>query len=408
MSDILSGLRILDLSRVFSGPFTTQMLADFGADVIKIERPGSGDESRQQGFRMKNKDGEEIDYTSAFLSMNRGKRSVTVDLATPRGQEIVRALALKSDVFIENFKAGDLKRYGLDYETLHVLNPRLIYCSITGFGQTGPRSHLPGYDLVFQAMSGVMAITGIPEGEPGAGPQRVGYSVSDITAAYHATIAILGALFARATGTASGQYIDISLLDTQIAAASHMAMNYLVTGQLPKPIGAGSHMMVPYQPFECSDFTLIVLCGNDGQFKRLMSALGLPEYAQDPRFSNNFSRLEHRNLLVPVIADILRQRPREHWVKMLEAANVPCAPLYDFSQALADPQVVHRGMLMTLPHAPSGTDLPLIANPLNFSETPVRYRNAPPSLGEHTHEVLKELLDISDEELAVLHQDQVI
>lgn len=391
---MLQGIRVLDLSRVFAGPFATQMLADFGADVIKIERPGQGDESRGQGARLQSADGDVAGFSSAFLAMNRGKRSVTVDIATEAGQDIVRGLALQCDVLVENYKVGDLARYRLDYDSLHALNPRLVYCSVTGFGQTGPRAQEPGYDLVFQAMSGVMSVTGAPAGQPGAGPQRVGYSVSDITAAQHAVIAILGALYAREAGHAAGQHIDVALLDTQIAAASHVAMGYLMTGQAPQPIGAASQFMVPYQPFDCADGALVVLCGNDGQFRRLCGVLGLPALADDSRFATNFARLRFRETLVPLLQSVIAGQTRAHWTALLKPAGVPCAPLYDFAGAFEDPQVVARGLRLEMQLA-SGQSVPMVANPLRFSETPVVYERPPPALGEHTAEVCAGLLGIS-------------
>ena len=404
---LLAGIRVLDLSRVFAGPFATQMLADFGAEVIKIERPGSGDESRQQGARIHDGEGREVDYTAPFLSMNRGKQSVTVDIATPEGRDIVRALALRSDVLVENFKVGDLKRHGLDYESLHALCPRLVYCSVTGFGQTGPRAQEPGYDLVFQAMSGVMSMTGHADGVPGGGPQRVGYSVSDITAAYHVAIAVLGALYARQAGTCEGQHIDIARLDAQVAAASHVSMGYLATGRQPPRLGAASHFMVPYQPFDCSDAPLVVLCGNDGQFRRLAAAMGRPDLADDPRYATNPERLKHRAPLVAEIAAVIARRTRAEWIELLARAGVPCAPVNDLAAAFADPQLVHRGMVIERPFGPTGT-LRQIANPVVFSETPVRYDRPPPALGEHTDTVCAHLLGISPERLRALRRAGVI
>jgi len=404
---LLAGVRVLDLSRVFAGPFATQMLADFGADVIKIERPGVGDESRQQGARIHDAEGREVDFTAPFLSMNRGKRSVAVDIATSEGRDIVRALALQCDVLVENFKVGDLKRHGLDYDSLHAANPRLVYASVTGFGQTGPRAREPGYDLAFQAMSGVMSITGHPDGTPGGGPQRIGYSVSDITAAYHVVIAVLGALYARQAGTCEGQHIDISLLDTQVAAASHVSMGYLATGRQPPRLGAASHFMVPYQPFDCSDAPLIVLCGNDGQFRRLAAALGLAGLADDARFATNPQRLKNRDALVDLIGPVIARRTRADWVAVLTGAGVPCAPINDFEAAFADPQLVHRGMVMERPFGPTGS-LRQIANPVRFSETPVRYDRPPPALGEHTDAVCAQWLGISPDRLRELRRSGVL
>ena len=408
MAALLQGVRVLDLSRVFAGPFATQMLADFGADVIKIERPGQGDESRGQGTRLEGDDGEAAaGFSSAFLAMNRGKRSVTVDIATGAGQDIVRGLALQCDVLVENYKVGDLARYRLDYDSLHPLNPRLVYCSVTGFGQTGPRAREPGYDLVFQAMSGVMSVTGVPAGQPGAGPQRVGYSVSDITAAHHAVIAILGALYAREAGHAGGQHIDVALLDSQVAAASHVAMAYLMSGRAPEPIGAASQFMAPYQPFDCADGALVILCGNDGQFRRLCGVLGLPALADDERFATNFARLRFRDELLARLQPVIASGTRAHWTALLKPAAVPHAPLYDFAGAFDDPQVKARGLRLEMPLT-DGRPVPMVANPLRFSETPVAYERPPPALGEHTAEVCAGLLGITPARLQQLRASGVI
>ena len=407
MPALLSRIRVLDLSRVFAGPFASQMLADFGADVIKVERPRVGDETRYHGERVRDGEGRETDVTAAFASMNRGKRSVTVDISRPEGQDIIRALAARSDVLIENFKAGELARYGLDYASLQAVNPRLVYCSITGFGQTGPRSGEPGYDLVFQAMSGVMSITGHPDGEPGAGPLRVGYSVSDITASYHAVVAILGALYAREAGVCSGQHIDVALLDTQIAAASHVAMQYLLTGVQPARLGSGSHFMAPYQVFQCSDHPLVILCGNDAQFRSLAKALGREDLAADLRCATNPQRLRHREWLAQEIQALVGTRPRAEWLEVFRGAGVPCAPIYDFAQAFDDPQVRHRNLVMSMPFGPTGS-LPMIANPLRFSGTSPVYERPPPGLGEHTEEVCTNLLGMPPERIAALRREGIV
>lgn len=403
MTAPLHGIRVLDLSRVFSGPFATQMLADLGADVIKVERPGMGDEARYQGSPLRDADGRPLDWTSSFLAMNRGKRSIAIDVANPEGQALVRGLARQSDVFIENFKAGDLARHGLDYASLRAVNPRLVYCSITGFGQDGPRARQPGYDLVFQAMSGIMSMTGEPDGPP----QRVGYSVSDITAAYHAVIGILSALHARQAGLCEGQHIDIALLDCQLAAASHVAMGYLLSGSQPARIGTRSHFMVPYQAFDCADQPLVVMCGNDDQFRRLAAALGLPGLADDARYAANLQRMRHQDTLVPLLEDVLRARPRAHWLEALDRAGVPCAPIQDFQQAFDDPQVRHRQVVTHLPFAPTGT-LPMVANPVRLSETPVEYRRPPPALGEHTEEICAQLLQVPVERLRALREQGIL
>ena len=403
---ILSNIRVLDLSRVLSGPWATQILGDFGADVIKVERPGTGDDLREQGARLKDLAGNETNERSTFLATNRAKRSITIDMAKPAGQELIRRLAAKSDVVVENFKSGDLKRYGLDQESLRVINPRLVYCSITGFGQSGPYSQMPGYDLIFQAMGGVMALTGVPDGQPGAGPQRAGYPVSDLTSGFYATIGILAALHHRDTVSGTGQYIDLSLLDAQVAATSSMAMSYLVAGQMPVRVGLGSQLTAPYGDFDCADGKIMIAVGNDKQFVQLCHVLGCPELAQDERFATTSLRVTHKLVLLPLVAAILRQHSIAHWMPLLREAVVPSAPIYDFKQVYDDPQIQHRGLIKSLPHPLSGT-LSMVGNPLNFSETPLEYTRGPPLLGQHTSEVLREVLGMDDQEIAHLAEQNV-
>ena len=407
MSGLLSKIRVLDLSRVLSGPWATQMLADFGADVIKVERPGIGDDVRQQGARLKDRAGGETQERSTFLALNRGKRSIAIDMAKPSGQRLIRRLAACADVVVENFKAGDLARYGLDHASLARVNPKLVYCSISGFGQSGPYSAMPGYDLIFQSMSGVMSLTGIPDGEPGAGPQRAGYPVSDTTAGFYATIGILAALHHRDTVSGVGQYIDLALLDAQVAATSSMAMSYLVAGQLPQRVGIRSQLTCPYQDFACADGPMMIAVGNDSQFASLARVLGHPEWPADPRFATTPERVANREALVPAIADILRQQPLAHWLPLLREANVPSGPINDFRQVFDDPQIRHREMVREIEHPLSGS-LSVVANPLNFSATPVEYKRPPPLLGQHTHEVLRELLAVGDTELAELGAEGAI
>ncbi len=403
---ILSNIRVLDLSRVLSGPWATQILGDFGADVIKVERPGTGDDLREQGARLKDLAGNETNERSTFLATNRAKRSITIDMAKPAGQELIRRLAAKSDVVVENFKSGDLKRYGLDQESLRAINPRLVYCSITGFGQSGPYSQMPGYDLIFQAMGGVMALTGVPDGQPGAGPQRAGYPVSDLTSGFYATIGILAALHHRDTVSGTGQYIDLSLLDAQVAATSSMAMSYLVAGQMPVRVGLGSQLTAPYGDFDCADGKIMIAVGNDKQFVQLCHVLGCPELAQDERFATTSLRVTHKLVLLPLVAAILRQHSIAHWMPLLREAVVPSAPIYDFKQVYDDPQIQHRGLIKSLPHPLSGT-LSMVGNPLNFSETPLEYTRGPPLLGQHTSEVLREVLGMDDQEIAHLAEQNV-
>ena len=403
----LAGVRVLDLSRVFSGPWAAQMLADFGADVIKVERPGRGDDVRQQGIRMKDGQGAESSETSSFLAMNRGKRSITVDMSQPAGQELVRELAARSDILIENFKAGDLARYGLDFASLSKVNPRLVYCSISGFGQTGPYSHLPGYDPIFQSMSGLMSVTGHADEEPGGGPMRVGFSVADITAGFYAVSAILAALRHRDMVSGEGQHIDLALLDSQVAAISHVAMMYLVSGKQPPRLGNASPITCPWQSFECSDGEIVVAVGNDSQFAAFCKVLGAPALASDERFLTNPLRARNRLDLVPILAAILRTRAVRQWHEEFDAAGVPSGPINGFAEVFEDPQIAHREMLMDLPHARIGK-VPQVANPVRFSGTPIEYRRAPPLLGEHTAEVLREVLDIDDTRLAQLQQAKAI
>lgn len=403
----LSHIRVLDLGRVFSGPWTGQMLADLGADVIKVERPGRGDDVRQQGYRARDASGGETAETSSFLAMNRGKRSVTVNISTSEGQDLIRRLAAQSDVLIENFKAGDLARYGLDYASLKQINPRLVYCSITGFGQSGPYSHRPGYDPIFQSMSGLMSLTGNPEEEPGGGPQKVGYAVSDLTAGFYAIIGILAALNHRDAVSGEGQYIDIALFDAQVASIGHIAMNYLISGLVPKRMGTASPITCPYQAFECSDGHLMVAVGNDSQFAQFVALLGMPQLAEDPRFLLNRQRAQNQKELVPLLADVMKTRTVREWQQQLDTMNVPCGPINDLSQVFDDPQLQHRDMLIHMQHTTAGT-IPQVANPLKLSETPVSYRRPPPVLGEHTDEVLIEMLKMAPAEIDELRSNRVI
>jgi crotonobetainyl-CoA:carnitine CoA-transferase CaiB-like acyl-CoA transferase len=403
---ILSNIRVLDLSRVLSGPWATQILGDFGADVIKVERPGTGDDLREQGARLKDVAGNDTNERSTFLATNRAKRSITIDMAKPAGQELIRALAANADVLVENFKSGDLKRYGLDYETLGAINPRLVYCSITGFGQSGPYSQMPGYDLIFQAMGGVMSLTGVPDGQPGAGPQRAGYPVSDLTSGFYATIGILAALHHRDTVSGKGQYIDLSLLDAQVAATSSMAMSYLVAGQLPVRVGMGSQLTAPYGDFDCADGKIMIAVGNDKQFVQLCKVLGRPELPADERFATTPQRVANKHVLLPIVAELLKQRTIDYWMPLLREAVVPSAPIYDFKQVFDDPQIKHRHLVKTIPHPLSGT-MSIVGNPLNFSETPLEYGRPPPLLGEHTAEVLRDVLGMGDAEIARLAEQKV-
>ena len=407
MAGCLSHVRVLDLSRVFAGPFAGQMLADFGADVIKIEHPVHGDDVRRMGIAHKDRQGRDTDQTAPYLAANRGKRSIGIDISKAAGQALVKKLAGSCDVLIENYKTGNLARYGLDYPALRTINPRLVYCSITGFGQSGPYSELPGYDPIFQAMSGVMSVTGVPEGQPGAGASLVGYSVSDMTAGCYATIAILAALNHRDRVSGQGQHIDLALLDSQVHAASHIAMNYLVSGRMPVRAGTSSQTICPWQAFDCADMPLMLAVGTDQQFARLCEAMGLPGLATDPRFLTNRKRMENKPALIPVLAERFKTRTARRWMDAFAAVGVASGPINDFGQVFADPQVKHREMLREIPHPLSGT-LRIIANPVRFSDTPVEYGRWPPLLGEHNAEVLREMLKMGEEEIEALRREKVI
>jgi crotonobetainyl-CoA:carnitine CoA-transferase CaiB-like acyl-CoA transferase len=387
----LSHLRVLDLSRVFAGPWAGQMLADLGAEVIKVERPGEGDDSRRLGPPfLRGDDGQPTRESGFYLSANRNKRSITVDIAKPEGQQIVRDLAACSDVLIENYKVGDLARYGLDAPTLRALHPRLVYCSITGFGQTGPYASRAGYDSIFQGMGGLMAITGHADGEPGGGPQKVGLIVSDLMAGMYASVAILAALAHRDAVSGQGQHIDLALLDAQVAALSHAAMGYLVSGDPVPRCGTQSPTAAPSQMYGCADGAVMLVVGNKAQWQKFCGVMGRPDLPADPRFASNPDRVSHRAELNAILAPVFAAQPRAHWIAALAAVGVPCGPVNELHEVFADPQVCAREMLVHLPH-PQRAAMPMLANPIRLSETPVQYRHRPPALGEHTDEVLAEL-----------------
>lgn len=385
----LAGVRVLDLSRVLAGPWCTQTLADLGADVIKIERPGSGDDTRAWGPPyLKDAEGRDTTEAAYFLGANRNKRSLAVDLATPEGQAIVRKLAAQVDVLVENFKVGDLARYGLDAQSLLAEHPGLVICSITGFGQTGPYAERAGYDYAVQGMGGLMSVTGERDDLPGGGPQKVGVAVSDLFTGMYATVAILAALRHR-DATGQGQLIDMALLDTQLAMLANLGSNYLCSGQAPGRMGNAHQNIVPYQVFEASDGHLILAVGNDRQFAKFCDIAGRPDWATDPRFATNSERVRNRAILVPQLEDAVRQRPRNDWLAALEAAKVPCGSINSIGEALADPQAQARGAVVPMPH-PLTPDLRLIASPMKLSATPISYRHAPPLLGQHSDELLRE------------------
>jgi crotonobetainyl-CoA:carnitine CoA-transferase CaiB-like acyl-CoA transferase len=386
----LAGLRVLDLSRVLAGPWASQLLGDLGADVIKVEKPGDGDDTRGWGPPWLD-DGEGKPTTDAayFLCTNRNKRSLTVDITRPEGQAIVRELAAQSDVVLENFKVGGLKGYGLDYASLSALNPLLIYCSITGFGQDGPYATRAGYDFLIQGMGGLMSVTGRAEGEDGAGPQKVGVALTDILTGLYAGNAILAAL-AHREKTGQGQHIDLALLDVQVACLANQAMNYLVSGKAPRRMGNGHPNIVPYQDFPTADGDMILAIGNDGQFARFCEIAGHAEWSGDPRFATNAARVRNRTLLIPLLRQTTVMKTTAQWITLLENAAVPCGPINDLAGVFADPQVIHRGLHVEMPHAAGGS-APQVANPIHFSTTPIDYRRAPPLLGQDTAAVLKEL-----------------
>lgn len=401
MSGALSHIRVLDLTRVLAGPWACQMLADLGAEVIKIERPGSGDDTRAWGPPyLKDQEGQDTRESAYFLSTNRGKKSVTLDISTPEGQAIVRKLAMESDVFIENYKVGDMTRYGLSYDDLKALNPGLIYCSVTGFGQDGPMSGFAGYDFIIQGMGGLMSITGERDDLPGGGPQKLGVAFSDLMTGMYSSVAILAALEHRRQ-SGQGQYIDMALLDVQVAAMANMNMNYLVSGKVPKRQGNAHANIVPYQVFRTADGHMVLAVGNDRQFAKFCAIAGCPQLATDERFATNNNRVRNREILVPMLQEVLLGRSTTDWVAPLEAAGVPAGPINDIAQTFEHPQVRHRKMKLDLPHPLAGT-VPSVANPIKFSETPIEYKSAPPLLGQHTQDILSTLGGLSDAEIAAL------
>lgn len=403
----LSHLRVLDLSRVLAGPWSGQILADLGADVIKVERPGSGDDTRAWGPPfLRDAAGEHTSEAAYYLSANRNKRSVTIDFTQAEGQRLVRELAAKSDIVIENFKVGGLAAYGLDYPSLKAINPRLIYCSITGFGQTGPYAKRAGYDFMIQGLGGLMSLTGRPEGDDGAGPVKVGVALTDILTGLYSTVAILAAL-AHREQYGAGQHVDMALLDVQVACLANQAMNYLTTGSAPKRLGNAHPNIVPYQDFPTADGDFILTVGNDGQFRRFAEVAGQPQWADDPRFATNKQRVVHRAQLIPLIRQATVFKTTAEWVGQLEAAGVPCGPINDLAQVFQDPQVIERGLALHLPHALAGS-VPQVASPIRLSDTPVEYRRAPPLLGEHTEAVMTELLGLDADAIARLRHAGVV
>ncbi|WP_417826621.1 CaiB/BaiF CoA transferase family protein [Thalassospira povalilytica] len=407
MTGALSGLRVLDLSRVLAGPWASQTLADMGAEVIKIERPGAGDDTRGWGPPFaKDANGNDTTEAAYYLTANRGKKSLTIDITKPEGQEIVRNIAAQSDVVLENFKVGGLAKYGLDYATLSALNPKLVYCSITGFGQDGPYKDRPGYDFMIQGMGGLMSITGAPDSTPGGQPMKVGVAVADIFTGLYATIGILAALRHR-DATGEGQYIDLALLDVQAAVLANQAMNYLTTGNAPGRLGNAHPNIVPYEAFPSADGYLILAVGNDSQFKSFCAVAGLDDLPADERYATNRNRVANRDTLVPLIRQAMVLKTTDEWIAALEKANVPCGPINTLDRVFDNPQVKHRGLVKHLDHPTAGT-VPTVGNPIRFSKTPITDEKAPPMLGQHSDEILRKVADLSDDQIAKLRDAGIV
>jgi len=406
MSGSLSHLRVLDLSRILAGPWCAQLLGDLGAEIIKVERPGEGDDTRGWGPPfLTSAEGDDAD-AAYFLCANRNKKSVTIDFTRPEGQELVRRLVGECDVLVENFKVGGLKRYGLDYASLKAVNPGLIYCSITGFGQDGPYAARAGYDFLIQAMGGLMSITGRREGEPGAGPQKVGVALTDILTGLYGGVGILAALTHR-DRTGEGQHIDLALLDVHVACLANQAMNFLVSGEAPAALGNAHPNIVPYQDFPTYDGHMVIAVGNDAQFRRLCVVLGRPTLADDDRYATNRARVDNRETLIPELFELTRSATTSEWVRRLETEGVPCGPINDLEGVFDDPQVKARGLRLDMPHTHAGT-APGVANPLRMSATPVEYRTAPPILSGDTEVVLNDLLGLEPAEIAALRSRGIV
>ena len=407
MSGALAHIRVLDLSRVLAGPWAGQVLADLGADVIKIERPGCGDDTRAWGPPfLKDSEGRDTSEAAYYLSANRNKQSVTIDFTQPEGQRLIRELVAQCDVLLENFKVGGLAAYGLDYAALRALNPRLIYCSITGFGQDGPYAKRAGYDFMIQGLGGLMSLTGRPEGEEGAGPMKVGVALTDILTGLYAAVGVLAALNHR-DQSGIGQHVDLALLDVQVACLANQAMNFLTSGVPPRRLGNSHPNIVPYQDFPAADGDFVLAVGNDSQFRKFCEVAGQREWADDSRFISNSARVVNREVLVPLIRQVTVFKTSAQWIAALEQAGVPCGPINNLAQVFADPHVQARGLRLDLPNSLGGTT-PQVASPLRLSATPVEYRSAPPLLGEHTDAVLQRLLQLTPEQIIALRVAAVL
>jgi len=406
MAGPLSHIKVLDLSRILAGPWSGQVLADLGADVIKVERPKVGDDTRSWGPPfLKDADGNDTRESGYYLSANRGKRSVTVDLNTEEGQQIVRALAAESDILLENYKVGTLARYGLDYASLKQINPGLVYCSVTGFGQDGPRAEHAAYDFMIQAMGGLMSVTGERDDLPGGGPQKVGVPIVDLMTGMYTSVAVLAAL-ARRAETGLGDHIDIGMLDVMVGSIANQGMNYLVSGKTPQRNGNKHPNIQPQDVFACADGHIVLVVGNDGQFAKFCEVAGRPEWVLDERFVTNGARVRNRDALLPLMVALFRERPMAEWAALLDEAGVPCSPINTIAQVFEDEQVKHRKMLIELPH-PSAGSVPQIRSPMRFAEAELAFDRAPPLLGQHTHEVLAGL-GFDQERIAALARDGVI
>lgn len=403
----LSHIRVLDLSRVLAGPWCSQNLADLGAEVIKVERPGIGDDTRHWGPPfVKDAQGQDTAESTYFVCINRNKRSITVNLSKPEGQEIIRQLVLESDVLIENYKVGDLAKYGLDYASLRQIKPNLIYCSITGFGQTGPYAHRPGYDYIVQGMGGFMSVTGEADGFPGGSPQKAGVAIADLFTGMYSSSAILAAVIHR-DRTGEGQMIDIALLDTQVAMMANVASAYLSTDEVPRRWGNTSPIVVPYQTFPTSDGWMIVAVGNDSQFRHFVKVGGEEHLADNPRFSENPLRVQHRAELVPLLEAMTRKKTKAQWISLLDEIGVPCGPINNMKEVFANEQVQARKLAISVPHDTAGT-MKLVASPIRMSATPTEIRMAPPTLGQHTNEILREYLKLDSSAIEALHKQGVV